>query len=186
MQWAVSRLHHCTLCHRTPRPHLAIMQLHLSTWGKKRSPPRSPRAWRFSLKSVNNYWFLTVGSGWVSIFTALLFFSFPQQRCERSIHEPSCWSSLRTSGRSGRGYVDLSQLQHGPCFLSYGCSPSAGSSAAAAAAGSVLSAASAVKAQLSSPETDTQLFPFPSRVLAVRCGLGILTQDLFSLSDPLN
>lgn len=34
MQWAVNHLRHCTPCHRTPRPHLATILLHLSTWGK--------------------------------------------------------------------------------------------------------------------------------------------------------
>lgn len=175
MQWAVSPRHHCTLCHRTPRPRPATIRLHLSTWGKNTAS---------KIFLWNNYWFLTVGTGCVSIFTALL---SSQQRCEHSIHEPSSRSSLRSSGRSGRGHVDLSQLQHAPSILSHGCPPSPGSPGAAAAGG-VLSAAAAVKLQLSSgPETDTnKMFPLPSSVWALLCGLGTLTQTFSPCLGHLN
>lgn len=100
-----------------------------------------------------------------------------QQRHECSVHEPSCWSSLRTPDGRGHGHVDLSQLQHASRIISCGCSISPGSSSAAA--GSILSAASAVKLQLTAAlrwiDTIDRYYRFP-----VVCSFGLSCVGVFT------
>lgn len=81
-----------------------------------------------------------------SLFLLSVTYVFSSQRWyECSVRESICWSSLPTPDGCGHGHVSLSQLQHASRILSCSCSPSPGSSAAA---GRILSAASAVKLQL--------------------------------------